>query len=86
METIIRESDAFKYNLSRRLDKAGRRRALSIRRQIMNKHQVSASTYHRWLNLKADDTGDIPGIVLLCFAKLLEVQADQLLAKPTGNE
>jgi hypothetical protein len=67
-----------KYKIAQLLDRGGRRRALHVRRKVMQEMQCSASTYHRWLTLDADASGDIPSQALRTFAIALDVPMESL--------
>lgn len=69
----------YKYNINSRLMSMESQKRFKIRNAIIGKALVTGSTYHRWLNLDIDDKADIPGAVLIHFAKLLRVSASKLL-------
>jgi NADH:ubiquinone oxidoreductase subunit len=75
----------YKYNINVRLMSMESPKRFKIRNAIMEKASVTGSTYHRWLHLDMDDKADIPGAVLIHFAKLLRVSASKLLNERPGK-
>lgn len=79
MENNLQNPVVEKYNLAERLDRCRTRQRLHIRKSIIAKFNISASTYDRWLKLKQSDSADIPGEPLIAFALLLGVSVPELL-------
>lgn len=73
-----------RYNISDRLDRAGRRKALSVRGGIIRKYKIANSTWHYWLNVTASAKKDIPASVLRDISEMLGVHMEDLFTEKTA--
>lgn len=74
---LLKQKD-LRYSIAERLAAGSRAEALAIRRLVMDKTGVVASTYHRWLLVEKTDKNDIPATVLRLFSELLHVEMEFL--------
>lgn len=78
--------NTLRYNIADRLDRAGRRTALSIRRRMIQKHGIGPTTWHEWLKVKKEDSRDIPGTILRSLSIMLQVPMESLFNDKTDTD
>lgn len=81
MQNKLSISPALRYNIGERLRQLPPEKAVAIKRDILQQTKVVASTYYRWLLLRPQDTGDIPGRVLRSFAVHFGVSVEELFSE-----
>lgn len=75
---MINTNTRLRYNIAERLDSGNRINALTIRRCIIDTHNIGTTTWHDWLKISKTDTRDIPSVVLRDIAKMLNVSMELL--------
>lgn len=78
---------ALRYNIKIRFAAMTERERLGIKEKIMKRSKISDSSYSRYINLRSNDTADIPGLVLKEFAYWLNTSIEELFnEEATGGQ
>lgn len=78
METITQNNAALKYNIKPKLATLTENQRIKVGKKVRKIAGISVATYSRYINARNNDSIDIPGSVLLCFANMLHCTVDDL--------
>lgn len=69
---------ALRYNIKIRFAAMTEKERLLLKDKIMKRSRISDSSYSRYINLRSNDTADIPAMVLKEFALCLNTSIEEL--------
>lgn len=78
MESITEKQDKLKYKIKLKLAELTEHQRLQVKRKVQKAMDISDSSYSRYINARTNETTDIPGVVLMCFADKLHCSVDDL--------
>jgi hypothetical protein len=77
-DTPILTKGLLKYRINELLARLTEETRVKLKKKVTDKHGLSVTTMSRYLNIKKNDSQDIPADVLRTFAELLLVSMEKL--------